>query len=135
MNAQNIKINPYKTRKFKKTSTRYVSNNSNSIRANINSRNVFVTAVCEDNTWCDPIDIDLLMIETKEKDSGANVDARKRFIKDNNDPRFKYRSLKYRINNYTLNDLSKIAYESIAPIPLMDYTYSSEKGLFLNDKK
>lgn len=125
--SQNNNIKPYKASKTKKDN-KFIANNKNSIRNN-NSKNVFVTAKMNDNTWSDVLDIDMITLERKETDDSGIIKLRKQFIKGNQDPRFKY-NIKGRKIWFTLDEVAKLAYTSESPIPLFNFQYCKNKGLY-----
>ena len=135
LEAQENKIKPYKAYKksTKKDDEKYISNNPNSIRNN-STKNVFVIARNNDGNWSDVINIDIQSLERKETNDGNIINKRKEFMKHNKDERFEYKNLKYRINNdFTLDSLIRIALSSKSPIPLFNFSYSKEIGLYFNE--
>ena len=118
----------------KKDDVKYISNNTNSIR-NSSSKNVFVIAKTNEGKWSDVINIDIQTLERKETNDGNNINKRKEFMKLNKDERFEYKNLKYRINNdFTIDSLTRIATSSKSPIPLFNFSYSKQIGLYFNEK-
>ena len=136
LEAQENMIKPYKSSKksTKKDDVKYISNNTNSIR-NSSSKNVFVIAKTNEGKWSDVINIDIQTLERKETNDGNNINKRKEFMKLNKDERFEYKNLKYRINNdFTIDSLTRIATSSKSPIPLFNFSYSKQIGLYFNEK-
>lgn len=131
--SQDHNIKPYKSTKNKKVDgSKYVSNNKNSIRNN-DSKNVFVTAQMVDGSWCDAMEIDMITLERKETNDGRNINERKKFIKHYKDERFEYKP-KVRKIFFTLEEVAKLAYTSTSPIPLFNFKYCKNKGLYLIEK-
>lgn len=104
------------------------------------SENVFVIAKNEQNEWCDPIIINKDFIAQDEQnlcDEGKKERKIKVMTYENYN-KYKYKKTfgidEKMLTTFTYDNLTKIAYRSDMPIPLINYKYNSQIGLYhMND--